>query len=195
MEREAYNLLRVIHFLSALTFVPRCCQECAKTEGEPCGGELGFSGTCEPGLSCQRPGPTPAEGTCAPAFSDHPFSDHPPSTTASQRTWNVLAWTSMWVESELLFTTSRVRVCKCKYAARASVYVRSGVHPTWTIPLRSSSDPVKPQRLLKLRYTRDISCCKSVLVKKYLKLQCKILIVSIKNQECFMYFWHVKHNK
>lgn len=44
----------------------RCCKECAKTEGEPCGGELGFSGTCEPGLSCQQPGPTPTEGICRP---------------------------------------------------------------------------------------------------------------------------------
>ena len=118
MQREVYNLLPVVHFLSALTFVPRCCQECAKTEGEPCGGELGFSGTCEPGLSCQRPGPTPAEGTCAPALPDHP-----PPTTTSQRTWNALAWTSMWVESELLFTTSRVRVCMCVCVVRASVYV------------------------------------------------------------------------
>ncbi|XP_022904305.1 insulin-like growth factor-binding protein 7 [Onthophagus taurus] len=48
----------------------KCCQECAKTEGEPCGGELGFSGTCEPGLSCQQPGRTPAEGTCRPIGLD-----------------------------------------------------------------------------------------------------------------------------
>lgn len=46
----------------------RCCQECARTEGEPCGGDLGFSGTCEPGLSCQQPGPSPSEGTCRPIF-------------------------------------------------------------------------------------------------------------------------------
>ncbi|KAK9737089.1 hypothetical protein QE152_g11047 [Popillia japonica] len=45
---------------------PMCCKECAKTEGEPCGGELGFSGTCEPGLSCQQPGLTPTEGICRP---------------------------------------------------------------------------------------------------------------------------------
>ncbi|KAK9878352.1 hypothetical protein WA026_021655 [Henosepilachna vigintioctopunctata] len=46
----------------------RCCQECARTEGEPCGGDLGFSGTCEPGLICQQPGPSPSEGTCKPIF-------------------------------------------------------------------------------------------------------------------------------
>ncbi|KAL1516939.1 hypothetical protein ABEB36_000768 [Hypothenemus hampei] len=50
----------------------KCCQECAKTEGEPCGGDLGFSGTCEPGLSCQQPGPTPSEGICRPMmFNSH----------------------------------------------------------------------------------------------------------------------------
>ncbi|KAJ8966576.1 hypothetical protein NQ317_014488 [Molorchus minor] len=47
-----------------------CCQECAKTEGEPCGGDLGFSGTCEPGLTCQQPGPSPSEGTCRPIIFD-----------------------------------------------------------------------------------------------------------------------------
>ncbi|KAJ8959399.1 hypothetical protein NQ318_022087 [Aromia moschata] len=47
-----------------------CCKECAKTEGEPCGGDLGFSGTCEPGLSCQQPGPSPSEGVCRPIIFD-----------------------------------------------------------------------------------------------------------------------------
>ncbi|XP_018324453.1 single insulin-like growth factor-binding domain protein-2 [Agrilus planipennis] len=47
-----------------------CCLECARTEGEPCGGELGFSGTCEPGLSCQQPGPSPSEGVCRLLPSD-----------------------------------------------------------------------------------------------------------------------------
>lgn len=32
----------------------RCCRVCARTEGEPCGGVLGFSGECEPGLFCQQ---------------------------------------------------------------------------------------------------------------------------------------------
>ncbi|KAG5899257.1 hypothetical protein JTB14_035435 [Gonioctena quinquepunctata] len=49
----------------------RCCQECAKTEGEPCGGDLGFSGTCEPGLTCQQPGPSPSEGLCRPIIFDN----------------------------------------------------------------------------------------------------------------------------
>lgn len=49
----------------------RCCQECARTEGEPCGGDLGFSGTCEPGLTCQQPGLTPSEGTCRPEIDGH----------------------------------------------------------------------------------------------------------------------------
>ncbi|CAH1119793.1 unnamed protein product [Phaedon cochleariae] len=48
-----------------------CCQECAKTEGEPCGGDLGFSGTCEPGLTCQQPGPSPSEGICRPIIFDN----------------------------------------------------------------------------------------------------------------------------
>ncbi|KAK4873217.1 hypothetical protein RN001_015246 [Aquatica leii] len=49
----------------------KCCQECARTEGEPCGGDQGFSGTCEPGLSCQQPGPSPSEGICKPIILDN----------------------------------------------------------------------------------------------------------------------------
>ncbi|KAH1003572.1 hypothetical protein HUJ04_003473 [Dendroctonus ponderosae] len=49
-----------------MDFTYICCEECARTEGEPCGGDLGFSGTCEPGLTCQQPGLTPSEGTCRP---------------------------------------------------------------------------------------------------------------------------------
>lgn len=48
----------------------RCCQECARTEGEPCGGDQGFSGTCEPGLSCQQPGISPSVGICRPIVFD-----------------------------------------------------------------------------------------------------------------------------
>lgn len=48
----------------------RCCQECARTEGEPCGGDQGFSGTCEPGLSCQQPGLSPNVGICRPIVFD-----------------------------------------------------------------------------------------------------------------------------
>ncbi|KAB0792125.1 hypothetical protein PPYR_14086 [Photinus pyralis] len=49
----------------------KCCEECARTEGEPCGGDQGFSGTCEPGLSCQQPGPSPSEGICKPIILDN----------------------------------------------------------------------------------------------------------------------------
>lgn len=56
--------------LISTCFVFRCCQECARTEGEPCGGDQGFSGTCEPGLSCQQPGLSPSVGICRPIVFD-----------------------------------------------------------------------------------------------------------------------------
>ncbi|GLV33742.1 crimpy [Carabus blaptoides fortunei] len=36
--------------------IRECCKVCARTEGEPCGGVLGFSGECEPGLTCNLQG-------------------------------------------------------------------------------------------------------------------------------------------
>lgn len=42
----------------------RCCDVCAKTEGEPCGGPGDFSGTCEPSLQCVSKFPVTDPGVC-----------------------------------------------------------------------------------------------------------------------------------
>lgn len=42
----------------------RCCQVCARTFGEACGGPGGFSGTCEPPLQCVSKPPVIGSGIC-----------------------------------------------------------------------------------------------------------------------------------
>ncbi|XP_029720455.1 cysteine-rich motor neuron 1 protein isoform X2 [Aedes albopictus] len=42
----------------------RCCKVCARTFGEACGGPGGFSGTCEPPLSCVSKIPVGGSGIC-----------------------------------------------------------------------------------------------------------------------------------
>uniref|UniRef100_A0A182N3U0 Uncharacterized protein n=1 Tax=Anopheles dirus TaxID=7168 RepID=A0A182N3U0_9DIPT len=41
-----------------------CCKVCARTLGEACGGPGGFSGTCEPPLSCVSKPPVGGSGVC-----------------------------------------------------------------------------------------------------------------------------------
>uniref|UniRef100_A0A182TMI7 IGFBP N-terminal domain-containing protein n=1 Tax=Anopheles melas TaxID=34690 RepID=A0A182TMI7_9DIPT len=42
----------------------KCCKVCARTLGEACGGPGGFSGTCEPPLSCVSKPPVGGSGVC-----------------------------------------------------------------------------------------------------------------------------------
>ncbi|XP_035791911.1 cysteine-rich motor neuron 1 protein-like isoform X2 [Anopheles albimanus] len=63
----------------------KCCKVCARTVGEACGGPGGFSGTCEPPLSCVSKPPVGGSGVCmdVPASSydgdrtDGPDTDCP----------------------------------------------------------------------------------------------------------------------
>lgn len=62
-----FNSVRIqilIVFLSPNLKYNRCCRVCAKTSGESCGGQNGFSGTCEPPLQCIQKPSMEQSGTC-----------------------------------------------------------------------------------------------------------------------------------
>lgn len=53
-----------INTLYIINYYFRCCQVCARTFGEACGGPGGFSGTCEPPLQCVSKPPVIGSGIC-----------------------------------------------------------------------------------------------------------------------------------
>lgn len=71
---KRFNYIRIILIMYEIKFLlsylcpnlkyNRCCRVCAKTSGESCGGQNGFSGTCEPPLQCIQKPSMEQSGTC-----------------------------------------------------------------------------------------------------------------------------------
>ncbi|XP_053677025.1 cysteine-rich motor neuron 1 protein [Anopheles nili] len=89
----------------------KCCKVCARTLGEACGGPGGFSGTCEPPLSCVSKPPVGGSGVCMDVPRTSLDGDRPGGRDCPE---TVLIEPGCEIVNRKCKCWDRIRLCKSK---------------------------------------------------------------------------------